>query len=86
MEVLSDAQRTMIFIRREVLVLTGSRCCSGHLYKGQLSHEDLWQINGSISDHLVLNSNEVQGLTEDFRSSIQASKSFDFDDLTCLEG
>ena len=84
MEVLSDAQRTMIFIRRGILVSTGSRCCCDHLYKGQLSHEGLWQINGSISDYLVLNSNEVQGLMEDFRSSIQASKSFDFDDPTCL--
>ena len=84
MKVLSDAQRTMIFIRREVLVSTGSRCCSDHLDKGQLSHEGLWQINGSISDHLVLNSNKVQGLMEDFRSSIQASKSFDFDSPKCL--
>lgn len=84
MEVLSDTQRTMVFIRRGILVSAGSRCCSDHLYKGQLSYEGLWQINGSISDHLALNSSEVQGLMEDFRSSIQASKSFDFDDPSCL--
>ena len=84
MEVLSDSQRTMIFIRRGILISAGTRCCSDHLYKGQLSYESLWQINGSISDRLILNSNEVQGLIEDFRSSIQASKGFDFDDPMCL--
>ena len=84
MEVLSDNQRIMIFILRGILVSPGSRCCSDHLYRGQLYREGLWQMAGSIPERLSLGSDDVQGLIEKFRSSIQALKDFNFDDPTCL--
>ena len=39
MQMLSDEQRTMIFLRRGIWVPKGVRCCSNHLYKGHLLYE-----------------------------------------------
>ena len=74
----------MIFILRGILVSPGSHCCSNHLYRGHLYREGLWQMAGSISERLSLGSDDVQDPIEKFRSSIQALKNFNFDDLTCL--
>ena len=84
MEVLSDNQRTMIFILWGNLVSSGSRCCSDHLYRGQLYREDLWQMAGSISERLSFGSDDIQDLIEKLRSSIQVLGGFNFDDPTCL--
>ena len=84
MEVLSDNQRTMIFILRGNLVSSGSRCCSDHLYRGQLYREDLWQMADSISERLSFGSADIQDLIEKLRSSIQVLGGFNFDDPTCL--
>ncbi len=84
MTVLSESQRKMVFIKRGISVSKGSRCCSEHLYNGHLSYESLRQMYGSISDRLVLNSDDVKNLIDDFRLTIQTSKAFDFDDPSCL--
>ena len=39
MQMLSDEQRTMIFLRRSVWVPKGMRFCSNHLYEGHLLYE-----------------------------------------------
>ena len=84
MTALSDCQRKMIFIKRGISLSKGSRCCSEHLYKRHISYESLWQINDSISDHFVFNCDDVKNLIENFRTTIQTAKRFDFDDPHCL--
>ena len=63
----------------------GALCCSDHLYNGHLNYESLWQINGSLADRLILDSDATDSLLNDFRSAIQTVNVFDFDDPSCLK-
>jgi hypothetical protein len=84
MKIMSDSLRTMVFVKKGVFISKGSRCCSHHLYNGHLSYESLQPINGVYHDHLILNSDDIHNLIDDFRSVYKVSKIFDFDDASCL--
>ena len=85
MKVISDAERKMIFVKRDILIPAGNRCCSGHLYKGHLSLEALLQITATAFDTVSLDTNAVIELPNDCHTMIQGMKTFDFDDLTSLD-
>ena len=85
MQVLSDEQRTTIFLRRGIWVPKGVRCCSNHLYKGQLLYEALQSVKQSKADDILLNIDDVVKLIDDFRLALKHARSFDYDDRGALD-
>ncbi|CAF1482695.1 unnamed protein product [Rotaria sp. Silwood1] len=85
MRVLTKEQRTMIFLKRGILVPENARCCSLHMYNRQLTYEAVEMIQPSKFDTLILNGDDVQNLINDFRLAIDNSKSFDFDNPSSLD-
>ena len=83
--VLTKEQRTMVFLKRGIIVPENARCCSLHIYKRQLTYEALEMIHPSKLDDLVLDSNDVENLINDFRLTIGRVKSFDFDNSSTLD-
>ena len=85
MQVLSDEQRTMIFLRRGIWVPKGVRCCSNHLYKGHLLYEAQQSVKQSKADDILLNTDDVVELINDFRLALKHAGSSDFDDPGALD-
>ena len=85
MQVLSDEQRTMISLRRGIWVAKGVRCCSNHLYKGHLLYEAQQSVKQSKTDDILLNTDDVLKLIDDFRLALKHAGSFDFDDPGVLD-
>ncbi|CAF4590004.1 unnamed protein product, partial [Rotaria socialis] len=85
MRVLSDEQRTMIFLSRSIWVPKGARCCSNHLYKGHLSYEARQSVKQSKVDDIILNKHNVEKLIANFRLALKHAGSLDFDDPGALE-
>ncbi|CAF2102623.1 unnamed protein product, partial [Rotaria magnacalcarata] len=83
-KVLSSVQRTMIFLKRGVFVSPGSRCCSEHIVKKQLTVESFDKICISKTDCWTLDSFGLQVLLTDIRSMLLQQNSFNFDDPTSL--
>ncbi|CAF4885433.1 unnamed protein product [Rotaria socialis] len=83
-KVLSSVQRTMIFLKRGVFVSPGSRCCSEHVVKKQLTVESFDKICISKADCWTLDSFGLQVLLKDIRSTLLQQNSFNFDDPTSL--
>ena len=75
----------MVFIKRGIFVLPGTRCCNEHLYKKQLSYEALNQISVSECGCILVNSDQLNQMLVSFRLAIQNQKIFDFDDPTCMD-
>ena len=80
MRVLSDEQRTMIFLKEVFGYQKVWRCCSNHLYKGHLSYEARQSVKQSKADDILLNTDDVVKLLDDFRLALKHAGSFDFDD------
>ena len=85
MQVLSDEKRTMIFLRRGIWAPKGVRCCSNHLYKGHLLYEVRQSVKQSKADDILLNTDDVVKLIDDFRLALKYAGSFDFDDPGTLD-
>jgi len=75
----------MVLLKRGILLPEGSRCCSDHLYKRHLSFDALYQIKSKHSDNLTLDADSTKQLLDDFRTTMNTSKSFDFDDPSALD-
>ncbi len=52
----SQPQRTMIFLKREIYVSSGARCCSNHIYPGHLTAESFQKICVSQVGRLKIDS------------------------------
>ena len=85
MQVLSDEQRTMIFLRRGIWVPKGVCYCSNHLYKGHLLYETQQSVKQSKTNDILLNTDDVLKLIDDFRLTLKHAGSFDFDDPGALD-
>ncbi|CAF4665156.1 unnamed protein product, partial [Rotaria socialis] len=83
-KVLSSVQPTMIFLKRGVFVSSGSRCCSEHVVKKQLTVESFDKICITRTDCWTLDSFGLQVLLTDTRSMLLQQNSFNFDDPTSL--
>jgi hypothetical protein len=82
LEVISDAERKMIFMKRDIFIPAGNRCCKVHLYDDHLSLEALLQVTAVEFDVALLDTNAVTELLNDCHKTIQGMKTFDFDDPT----
>ena len=82
---LFDEQRTMIFLRRGIWVPKDVHCCSNHLYKGNISHEARQSVKQSRVDDIILNTNDVVKLIDDFRLTLKYAGSLNFDDPGALD-
>ena len=56
------------------------RCCSNHLYKGHPLYEAQQSVKQSKTDKILLNTEDVVKLIDDFRLALKRAGSFDFDD------
>ena len=70
----------MIFLRRGIWVPKGERCCSNHLYRGHLLYEAQQSVKQSKTDDILLNTDDVLKLIDDFRLALKHAGSFDFND------
>ena len=75
----------MFFVKRGVVVSSGSRCCSHHVYNNHLTYDALQQITPAITDMVSFDANGVVELITDCCTTIQEAKTFDFDDPTSLD-
>ena len=75
----------MAFVKRGVVVPSGSRCCSHHLYNKHLTYEALQQIRLNKVDMVSFDANGVVELVADCCMTIQNTKTFDFDDPMSLD-
>jgi hypothetical protein len=85
MQVLPKEQRALVFLKRAIFVPQKSRCCSYHLYKGELTYEALRLIERVQFTQLTFTGSEVKDLFEDCQSVFARVKSFDFDDPSSLD-
>ena len=85
MKVLSNEQRTMVFLKRDIFVPENTRCCCDYLCRRQLTNEALKQIQSSRFDQLILNNAHVKKLFKDCQSAIKRVRSFYFDDPASLD-
>ena len=77
--VLTKEQRTMVFLKRGILVPENARCCSLYMYKHQLTYEALEMIQLLKLNDLILNGDGVKNLMIDFHLTMNSAKTFDFD-------
>jgi hypothetical protein len=75
----------MIFMKRDIFVPARNRCCNIHLYDDHLSLEALLHITATEFDVALLDTNAVTELLNDCHKTIQAMKTFDFDDPMSLD-
>ena len=68
MRVFADEQRTMVLLRRGIWVLKGVRYCSNHLYERRLLYEAHQSVRQPKADDILLNTDDVVKLIDDFRS------------------
>ena len=61
------------------------RCCSNYLYKGYLLYEAQQSVKQSKTGDILLNTDDVVKLIDDFRSALKHAGSFDFDDPGALD-
>ena len=85
MRMLSDEQRTMIFLKRGIWVPKGVHCCSNHLYKGHLSYEARQLVKQSKANDILLNTDDGVKLIDDFRLALKHAGSCDFHDPGALD-
>ena len=83
--VLTKEQRTMLFLKRGILVPENARCCFTHMYKRQLTYGALEMIQPSKLDDLILNGKDVKNLMVDLRLTTNSAKSLDFDNPSSLD-
>ncbi|CAF1497265.1 unnamed protein product [Rotaria magnacalcarata] len=79
LKVLSKDQRTLVFVKRGILVPAGSRCCSNHLYNQHLDFDSISQIRADQMERFICDANRLQEILNDFRLILVNQKSFDFD-------
>jgi hypothetical protein len=84
-KVLSQSQRTMIFLKRGIYVSTGARCCSDHIYQDHLTAGSFDKICVSQADRLKMDSVGFQEFLSDVRVILFGQKQFDFNDPSCLD-
>ena len=84
LKVLSQEQRTTIFLKCGIVVFPGCRCCKDHLCEDGLSLKPFDYIRVSKADQWKIDSDEFQMLVADVRAMLFQQKTFDFDDPTCF--
>ena len=75
----------MIFLGRGVWIPKNVCYSSNHLRKGYLSHEARQLVKQSKADDILLNTDDVVKLIDDFRLALKHASSLDFDDLGILD-
>jgi hypothetical protein len=74
----------MVFVKRGIVVPSGTRCCRRHLYNNHLTYDALRLITPTKVDTISFDGNSVIELVTDCCTSIQNMKTFDFDDPSSL--
>ena len=85
LRVLSTEQQKMIFLKRGILLPSGSRCCKGHLYNNHLSYEALQRITSTQVNMVLFDANSIIELLTDYFTIMKNVKAFDFYDPVSLD-
>ena len=83
--VLSKEQQRMIFVRRGILVPSGSRCCKHHVYNNHLSYDAFQEIKATCVDKITIDIDGVVNVMKECCTTIQSMNTFAFDDPTSLD-
>ena len=75
----------MVFVKRGIVVPSGSRCCRRHLYSNHLTYDALQKITPTQIDTVTLDANSIMELLTDCCTIIRNVKTFDFDDPMSLD-
>ena len=81
---MSQPQRTVVFLKRGIYVLSGARCCPDHIYQGHLTIESVHKICVSQANRLKIDSVGFQEFLSDVCKILFGKKKLDFDDPSCL--
>ncbi|CAF1543483.1 unnamed protein product [Adineta ricciae] len=84
LKVLSKDNRSLVFLKRGILIPNGARCCSDHLDNKQLIFDAIEKIPANGVRELECDANYIVELLNDFRLLINNKKTFDFDDMSSL--
>ena len=74
----------MVFVKRGIVLPSGTRCCRCHLYNTHLTYDALREMTPTKVGTISFDANSVIELVTDCRTSIQNMKTFDFDDPASL--
>jgi len=75
---LTDEQRNLVFLKRNIYVPPNSRCCKKHLYNKQLTYEALNEIKSTTSGYEMWGIKEITECLDGLRLAADSSRSFDF--------
>ncbi|CAF4856090.1 unnamed protein product [Rotaria socialis] len=78
--------RSIIFIRRNIFIPKGSRCCEIHTSNGYLLREDFFKLTAYKDDYRIFNLNYIVNTMQKLRKMVNSNKNVDFDDPLSLSG
>jgi len=81
---LTDEQRNLVFLKRNIYVPPNSRCCKKHLYNKQLTYEALSEIKSTTSSYEMWGAKEITECLDGLRAAADSSRSFDFDNPSSM--
>ncbi|CAF4965815.1 unnamed protein product, partial [Rotaria socialis] len=76
--------RSNIFIRRNIFIPKGSRCCKIHTSNGYLLREDFFKLTAYKDDYRIFNLNYIVNTMQKLRKMVNSNKNVDFDDPLSL--
>ncbi|CAF5166517.1 unnamed protein product, partial [Rotaria magnacalcarata] len=76
--------RSNIFIRRNIFIPKGSRCCKIHTSNGYLLREDFFKLTAYKDDYRIFNVNYIVNTMQKLRKMVNSNKNVDFDDPLSL--
>lgn len=75
--------RLLVFIRREIIIPSGARCCVRHLENGKMVDDAMQQIR--TNESTMLNKTFILSLIKDLREKAFQQSRLDFDDESCMD-
>lgn len=72
-----------VFIRKEIIIPPGAKCCTGHLVSGKLSDDAVQKI--ITNDSVLLNRTSVQTIIHSLREMSFEHPRLDFDHESSMD-
>jgi len=76
--------RDNMFVKRNIVIPKGSRCCGGHTVNGFLSHEAFFAITAYEVRHETFSFDYIIHTMQKLRTMVNSNKHINFDDGFCL--
>lgn len=79
----TNQARMDVFVRKEIVIPPGARCCAGHLVSGKLSDDAVQKIK--TNDGVLLNRTSVLTIIQSLREMAFEHPHLDFDDISSMD-